>query len=50
MVLDSSALLAVLLNEPEAVSYAQAIAADPRRLLSAFTALETSVVVESKKG
>ena len=45
-----AALLAILLNEPEASSMALAIAADPRRLLSAFTALETSVVVEAKKG
>jgi ribonuclease VapC len=50
MVLDTSALLAILLNEPEASSMALAIAADPRRLLSAFTALETSVVVEAIKG
>jgi ribonuclease VapC len=50
MVLDTSALLAILLNEPEASSMALAIAADPHRLLSAFTALETSVVVEAIKG
>ena len=50
MVLDTSALLAVLLDEPEAPVFAKAIAADPRRLLSAFTALETSVAVEAKKG
>jgi len=50
MVIDTSALLAVLLGEPEAPAIAQAIAAAPRRLLSAFTALETSVVVEAKKG
>ena len=50
MVLDTSALLAVLLEEPEAPKFAQAIAADPRRLLSAFSALETAVVIEAKKG
>ena len=50
MVLDTSALLAVLLNEPEATAISRAIASDPRRLVSAFTALETSVVVEAKKG
>jgi ribonuclease VapC len=50
MVIDTSALLAVLLNEAEAEDTAKAIAADPRRLVSAFTALETSVVIEARKG
>jgi ribonuclease VapC len=50
MVLDTSALLALLLNEPEATDMARAIASDPRRLVSAFTALETSVVIEARKG
>jgi ribonuclease VapC len=50
MVIDTSALLALLLNEPEAQAFTRAIAADPRRLLSAFTALETAVVIEAKKG
>jgi len=50
MVIDTSALLALLLSEPEARAIAEAIAADPRRLLSAFTALEAAVVVEAKKG
>jgi ribonuclease VapC len=50
MVLDTSALLALLLDEPEAPAIARAIASDPRRLVSAFTALETSVVIEAKKG
>ena len=35
MVLDTSALLAILLKEPEAPAFAEAIAADPVRLLSA---------------
>jgi len=50
MVIDSSALIALLIGEPEAENLARAIAADPRRLISAFTALETSVVIEAKKG
>lgn len=50
MVLDSSALLAILLAEPEAPAVAKAISDDPRRLVSAFTALETSIVIEAKKG
>jgi len=50
MVIDSSALLAVLLGEPEAERIAHAIAADPRRLASAFSILETAIVIETKKG
>jgi ribonuclease VapC len=50
MVIDTSALLALLLGEAEAETIARAVAGDPRRLLSAFTALETSVVIEAKKG
>lgn len=50
MVIDSSALLAVLLGEPGAEMIAHAIAADPRRLASAFSILETAIVIETKKG
>jgi ribonuclease VapC len=50
MVIDSSALLALLLKEADAAEIARAIAADARRLASAFTVLETSVVIEAKKG
>ena len=50
MVIDSSALIAILLKEAEALTFAEAIAADPRRLISAFSVLETSVVMETKKG
>ncbi len=50
MVIDTSALLALLLGEAEAKTIARAVAGDPRRLLSAFTALETAVVIEAKKG
>ena len=50
MVVDTSALLAVLFNEPEAEAIARAIASDPRRLASAFTLLETGIVVEARKG
>jgi ribonuclease VapC len=49
MVIDTSALLALLLDEPEASAVSRAVAADPRRLMSAFTALETAVVIEAKK-
>jgi ribonuclease VapC len=50
MVIDTSALLAVLFREPEAEPIARAIASDPRRLASAFTVLETGIVVEARKG
>ena len=50
MVIDTSALIAILLGEPDAEIFARAIAADHKRLISAFTALETSIVIEAKKG
>ena len=50
MVVDTSALLAVLFGEPEADCIAVSIADDPRRLASAFTVLETAIVVEARKG
>lgn len=50
MVIDTSALVAILLGEPEAEPFALAIAGDPKRLVSAFTALETGIVIEAKKG
>jgi ribonuclease VapC len=50
MVLDTSALMAILLGEPEAKALSESIARDPKRLLSAFSALETAIVIEAKKG
>ena len=50
MVLDTSALLAVLLNEPEAVAFRLAIEADPVRLLSAASLVETAIVIEARVG
>ena len=50
MVIDTSALIAILLGEPEAEALAIAIANDPKRLLSAFSALEVGIVIEAKKG
>ena len=50
MVLDTSALLAILLSEPEAPAFADAITADPVRLLSAASLLEAAVVIESRFG
>ncbi len=50
MVIDTSALIAILLGEPEAETLSRAISGDSKRLLSAFSALETGVVIEAKKG
>jgi ribonuclease VapC len=50
MVLDTSALLAILMNEPEIDAFSAAIEADPRRLISAATVVETGIVVERRFG
>jgi ribonuclease VapC len=50
MIIDSSALIAVLLNEAEAETFAKAMAADPKRLISSFNLLEAAIVIEAKKG
>ncbi len=50
MIIDTSALAAILFDEPEAERIARAIAADPLREMSAVTALELSIVVEARKG
>lgn len=50
MVVDSSALLAILLNEPDAQAIRTAFDHDEVRLISAATMLEVSMVIESRKG
>lgn len=50
MVLDSSALLALLLDEPEAEAFRLAVEEDETRLVSAATLLETAIVIETRKG
>lgn len=50
MIIDSSALFAILLQEPEAKRIAQAIALDPVRLMPAPTWLEISIGVFSRAG
>lgn len=50
MVIDTSALMAILLGEPEAETFARALAGNPKLLLSAFSALEAAIIIESKKG
>jgi ribonuclease VapC len=50
MVLDTSALLALLLDEPEAEEFRELVERDPTRLASAGTVLETALVIEARKG
>jgi ribonuclease VapC len=50
MIIDSSALFAILLQEPEAERIARAIARDPTRLISAATWLEISMAVFLRVG
>jgi len=50
MVIDSSAIIAVLLDEANAADIARAIEASSQRLLSAANLLEASIVIESRKG
>jgi ribonuclease VapC len=50
MVIDTSAIVAIALDEPEAVSFEQEIASDPVRLISAATVLEATMVIETRLG
>jgi ribonuclease VapC len=50
MVLDTSALLALLLDEPEAEGFRVALEEDATRLVSAATLLESALVIEARKG
>lgn len=45
-----AAIIAILLNEPEVDRLASTISAAPSRLISAVSALEAAIVIESKKG
>ena len=50
MVVDTSAIMAILFREPEAGIMAHALASAPIRLLSAVTRVELSCVIEGRKG
>lgn len=50
MVIDTSALIALLLDEPEAEDFRIAIEDDETRLVSAGTLLEAALVIEARKG
>jgi len=50
MVLDSSAVIALLLDEPDADAMRLAIADSATRLMSAATLVEASLVIENRSG
>jgi ribonuclease VapC len=50
VVIDTSAILAILEAEPDAAAFAEAIEMDPVRLVSAATVLEASIVVLARHG
>jgi ribonuclease VapC len=50
MVIDTSALLAIFLAEPERQKFLELIRQDGSRLISAPNALETSIVLEARRG
>ena len=50
MVIDTSALLAILLDEPERRTFNESIEAAASRVMSAATFVEISIVIESRFG
>ena len=50
MVVDTSALIAIFLNEPDAEILSATLAASFPRIISTVSVLEASIVMESKKG
>jgi ribonuclease VapC len=50
MVIDSSALIALLLGEPKTTAFVTAIATASSRLISAGTYLETEIVMQARSG
>lgn len=50
MVIDASAVLAILMGEKEAESFARCIEANETRVISSLSALHASVAIEAKKG
>lgn len=50
MLLDTSALLAMLFDEPEATAMIRAVSRDPVRLVGAPTLVEASAVLTARKG
>lgn len=50
MVIDTSAIVAIAQNDPEASSFEQMIAEDPVRMISAATVLEAAMALETRFG
>jgi ribonuclease VapC len=50
MVIDTSAVVAIALNEQEAANFEEQIADDPVRRISAATVLEATIVLETRLG
>jgi ribonuclease VapC len=50
MVIDTSAVIAILQHEPEAQVFALAIERAERRLMSAVSMLETTILAQARKG
>lgn len=50
MVIDTSAIVAIAKNEPEAATFEKLIADDPVRLISTATVLEAAMVLEMRFG
>jgi ribonuclease VapC len=50
MVIDTSVIVAIAFNEPEATHFHQRIADAPIRLISAATVFEAAMVIESRFG
>lgn len=50
MVIDSSAIVAIAFDEPEAADFETRIADDSIRLISAATVLEAAMVIETRLG
>jgi ribonuclease VapC len=49
MVIDTSAILSILLKEQERERFIEAIETDPVRLMSAVNAFEAAIVIEARK-
>ncbi|MEY4195579.1 MAG: hypothetical protein RLZZ226_1947 [Pseudomonadota bacterium] len=50
MVIDTSSLICILLNEPEALVHANALASESKPVISAVNWLETMIVINSRLG
>jgi ribonuclease VapC len=49
MIIDSSAIVAILNDEPEALAFLQAITSAPARYMSAVTYFEAGIVIDSQQ-